>query len=141
MVDKWKAAKEELNDSEEEEDDSEILDRKRKREIEEWKSRQIASGEAKDNANFQPLGGDWREKVKRKRERAEKSQKKDPEKQQKPDLTKLSANLPSEWQAYWDESTKKSLLWEYEYISNQLDTTHYLNLNCFLVSHFLQFLL
>jgi len=39
-----------------------------------------------------------REKVKRKRERAEKSQKKDPEKQQKPDLTKLSANLPSEWQ-------------------------------------------
>jgi hypothetical protein len=107
LVDKWKAAKEELNDSEEEEDDSEILDRKRKREIEEWKSRQIASGEAKDNANFQPLGGDWREKVKRKRERAEKSQKKDPEKQQKPDLTKLSANLPSEWQAYWDESTKK----------------------------------
>jgi hypothetical protein len=98
LVDKWKAAKEELNDSEEEEDDSEILDRKRKREIEEWKSRQIASGEAKDNANFQPLGGDWREKVKRKRERAEKSQKKDPEKQQKPDLTKLSANLPSEWQ-------------------------------------------
>ncbi|KAG7577056.1 WW domain [Arabidopsis thaliana x Arabidopsis arenosa] len=107
LVDKWKAAKEELNDSEEEEDDSGILDRKRKREIEEWKSRQIASGEAKDNANFQPLGGDWREKVKRKRERAEKSQKKDPEKQQKPDLTKLSANLPSGWQAYWDESTKK----------------------------------
>lgn len=57
----WKAAKEELNDSEEEEeeDDYGVLDRKRRREIEEWKSRQIASGEAKDNANFQPLGGDW----------------------------------------------------------------------------------
>lgn len=55
----WKAAKEELNDSEEEEEDYGILDRKRRREIEEWKSRQIASGEAKDNANFQPLGGDW----------------------------------------------------------------------------------
>ncbi|KAL1204873.1 hypothetical protein V5N11_017473 [Cardamine amara subsp. amara] len=108
LVDKWKAAKEELNDSEEEEeDDYGILDRKRKREIEEWKSRQIASGEAKDNANFQPLGGDWREKVKRRKERAEKSQKKEDEKQQKPDLTKFSANLPSGWQAYWDESTKK----------------------------------
>lgn len=57
----WKAAKEELNDSEEEEEEEDygILDRKRRREIEEWKSRQIASGEAKDNANFQPLGGDW----------------------------------------------------------------------------------
>ncbi|XP_010465144.1 PREDICTED: formin-binding protein 4-like isoform X2 [Camelina sativa] len=115
LVDKWKAAKEELNDSEEEDDDYGILDRKRQREIEEWKSRQIASGEAKDNANFQPIVGDWREKVKRKKERAEKSQrkadensqKKADEKQQKPDLTKLSANLPSGWQAYWDESTKK----------------------------------
>ncbi|XP_010418959.1 PREDICTED: uncharacterized protein LOC104704597 [Camelina sativa] len=115
LVDKWKAAKEELNDSEEEEDDYGILDRKRQREIEEWKSRQIASGEAKDNANFQPIVGDWREKVKRKKERAEKSQKKEraeksqnksdeksqkkaDEKQQKPDLTKLSTNLPSGWQ-------------------------------------------
>lgn len=25
----------------------------------EWRAQQIASGEAKDNANFQPLGGDW----------------------------------------------------------------------------------
>ncbi|XP_013673229.2 formin-binding protein 4 isoform X1 [Brassica napus] len=113
LVDKWKAAKEELNDSEEEEeeDDYGVLDRKRRREIEEWKSRQIASGEAKDNANFQPLGGDWREKVKRRKERtgreADEPKKKD-EKQQKPDLTKLSAHLPSGWQAYWDESTKKT---------------------------------
>ncbi|KFK38660.1 hypothetical protein AALP_AA3G143500 [Arabis alpina] len=112
LVDKWKAAKEEFNDSEEEEEEEDygILDRKRRREIEEWKSRQIASGEAKDNANFQPLGGDWREKVKRRKARAEREaeepEKKD-EKQQKPDLTKLSAHLPSGWQAYWDESTKK----------------------------------
>ncbi|CAI9756992.1 unnamed protein product [Fraxinus pennsylvanica] len=28
-------------------------------EDEEWRSQQIASGEAKDNANFHPLGGDW----------------------------------------------------------------------------------
>ncbi|CAN6968413.1 unnamed protein product [Brassica oleracea var. botrytis] len=113
LVDKWKAAKEELNDSEEEEeeDDYGVLDRKRRREIEEWKSRQIASGEAKDNANFQPLGGDWREKVKRRKERAgreaDEPKKKD-DKVQKPDLTKLSAHLPSGWQAYWDESTKKT---------------------------------
>ena len=35
--------------------------------IEQWRAEQIASGEAKANANFQPLGGDWRERVKRKR--------------------------------------------------------------------------
>ncbi|KAJ0242418.1 Uncharacterized protein HA466_0208840 [Hirschfeldia incana] len=113
LVDKWKAAKEELNDSEEEEeeDDYGILDKKRRREIEEWKSRQIASGEAKDNANFQPLGGDWREKVKRRKagagREADEPKKKD-DKQQKPDLAKLSAHLPLGWQAYWDESTKKT---------------------------------
>ncbi|XP_018439426.1 uncharacterized protein LOC108811825 isoform X2 [Raphanus sativus] len=114
LVDKWKAAKEELNDSEEEEEEDNygILDRKRRREIEEWKSRQIASGEAKDNANFQPLGGDWREKVKRRKERGRREGDDEPKKkedeQQKPDLTKLSAHLPSGWQAYWDESTKKT---------------------------------
>lgn len=27
--------------------------------VQEWKAKQITSGEAKDNANFQPLGGDW----------------------------------------------------------------------------------
>lgn len=29
--------------------------------LQEWHAQQIASGEAKDNANFQPLGGDWYE--------------------------------------------------------------------------------
>jgi len=27
--------------------------------LQEWRAQQIASGEAKENANFQPLGGDW----------------------------------------------------------------------------------
>ena len=27
--------------------------------FQEWRAHQIASGEAKDNANFQPLSGDW----------------------------------------------------------------------------------
>ncbi|XP_010542502.1 PREDICTED: formin-binding protein 4 isoform X2 [Tarenaya hassleriana] len=112
LVDKWKAAKEELNESEEEEPENayEILERKRQREIEEWKARQIASGEAKENANFQPLGGDWREKVKRKRQQAarEAGETKKGKNQQTPDdLTKISANLPSGWQAYWDESSKQ----------------------------------
>ncbi|MCI18913.1 putative WW domain-containing protein, partial [Trifolium medium] len=50
----WKAAKEELLEEEEEpESVLEALERKRQREIEEWRAKQIASGEAKDNANFQ----------------------------------------------------------------------------------------
>lgn len=85
----WKAAKEELNENDEDEPENayEILEKKRQREIEvckwislfincifnwwelfpyilclqEWHAQQIASGEAKDNANFQPLGGDWYE--------------------------------------------------------------------------------
>ncbi|CAN6448345.1 unnamed protein product [Victoria cruziana] len=110
LVDKWKAAKEELHaeEKDEPEDACEILERKRQREIEEWHAKQIASGEARDNANFQPLGGDWRERVKRKR--AEKksneieteSDRATIDKQQ-PDVTKLSENLPSGWQAYLDE--------------------------------------
>ncbi|KAL6975152.1 hypothetical protein U1Q18_023946 [Sarracenia purpurea var. burkii] len=63
LVDKWKAAKEELHEDDEDEPENsyESLEKKRKREIEEWRAQQIASGEAKDNANFQPLGGDWYE--------------------------------------------------------------------------------
>lgn len=74
-----------LEEEEEPESVLEALERKRQREIEvylktylfiilqisffflflmfislqEWRVKQIASGEAKDNANFQPLGGDW----------------------------------------------------------------------------------
>lgn len=115
LVDKWKAAKEELNENEEDEPENayEILERKRQREIEEWRAQQIASGEAKDNANFQPLGGDWREKVKRRRaqlakEASETSAEAEADrKQEKPDLLDLSRDLPSGWQAYWDESSKQ----------------------------------
>lgn len=72
-------------EEEEPEDAYEILEKKRQKEIEvcelwpkffvlfysslsltsfelqlqEWRAHQIATGEAKDNANFQPLGGDW----------------------------------------------------------------------------------
>ncbi|XP_020596770.1 uncharacterized protein LOC110036624 [Phalaenopsis equestris] len=113
LVDKWKAAKEELHEEEEPESALEILEKKRQKEIEGWHARQIATGEAQDNANFVPLGGDWRERVKRRtaRARAEDAQTStatvvDKEKKQ-PDLIELSKDLPSGWQAYWDDSTKK----------------------------------
>ncbi|XAR56818.1 hypothetical protein NMG60_11037437 [Bertholletia excelsa] len=114
LVDKWKAAKEELHEDEEDEPENayEILEKKRQREIEEWRAQQIASGEAKDNANFQPLGGDWRERVKRKRAQLKSEAVETPlndatDGNQMPDLTKLSRDLPSGWQAYWDESSKQ----------------------------------
>ncbi|KAK7387190.1 hypothetical protein VNO78_27767 [Psophocarpus tetragonolobus] len=114
LVDKWKAAKEEMLEEEEEPDSVyEILERKRQREIEEWHAKQIASGEAKDNANFQPLGGDWREKVKRKRAQAAAResvgtpQDAIEHNQQQPDLCELSKGLPTNWQAYWDDGTKQ----------------------------------
>ncbi|XP_049400146.1 uncharacterized protein LOC125864278 isoform X1 [Solanum stenotomum] len=110
LVDKWKAAKEELHAEEEEERESalEKLEKKRQREIEEWRAQQIASGEAKDNANFQPLGGDWRERVKRKRvEKMREAEKQPSEENEQPDLDVISRGLPSGWQAYWDDSTKQ----------------------------------
>ncbi|KAK4779155.1 hypothetical protein SAY86_006683 [Trapa natans] len=108
LLDKWKAAKEELEEEEEEEDEATAalaaLERKRKREIEEWHAQQIFSGEAKENANFQPLGGDWRERVKRKRAQANKDAASVTEEltkgSQQPELTELSRDLPSGWQVH-----------------------------------------
>ncbi|MBA0625475.1 hypothetical protein Godav_010666 [Gossypium davidsonii] len=114
LVDKWKAAKEELQENAEDEPENayEKLEKKRQREIEEWRAQQLASGEAKDNANFQPLGGDWREKVKRRRalkakESTETPSVAHPDGNQQPDLDELSRGLPSGWQAYWDEASKQ----------------------------------
>lgn len=114
LVDKWKAAKEELHGDEDDEPENayEMLEKKKQREIEEWRAQQIASGEARENANFQPLGGDWRERVKRKRAKSSSDTKQAPSKvttseQQQPNLMELSKDLPSGWQAYWDESSKQ----------------------------------
>ncbi|XP_022716682.1 uncharacterized protein LOC111275559 isoform X2 [Durio zibethinus] len=114
LVDKWKAAKEELHENAEAEPENayEVLEKKRQREIEEWHAQQLASGEAKDNANFQPLGGDWREKVKRRRalkakESTETPSEVLPDGNQQPELDELSRGLPSGWQAYWDETSKQ----------------------------------
>ncbi|KAJ4816616.1 WW domain-containing protein [Rhynchospora pubera] len=123
LVNKWKAAKEELDGDYEDEPESayEALERKRQREIEEWRQHQIASGEAQDNANFVPLGGDWRERVKKKRATKAAKMKDAPETssnvaavteykkqgQEESDLGQLSVGLPPGWQAYWDESSKQ----------------------------------
>ena len=91
----------------------EALERKRQKEIDEWRKQQIASGEAKENANFVPLGGDWRARVKRRRAEAKKELKTEPipaaaeQHKGQPDLAELSKGLPSGWQAYIDETTKQ----------------------------------
>ena len=92
------------------------LERKRQKDIDEWRKQQIASGEAQENANFVPLGGDWRDRVKRRRAEAKKEANSetisapvsvtDLHKGQ-PDLAELCKGLPSGWQAYLDESTKQ----------------------------------
>ncbi|KAL6909662.1 hypothetical protein ACP4OV_001321 [Aristida adscensionis] len=117
LVDKWKAAKEELRDEEDEPESAlEALERKRQKEIEEWRKQQIASGEAKENANFVPVRGDWRDRVKRRRAEAKKGSEKEStaaslssaeQHKGQPDLGELSKGLPSGWQAYLDESTKQ----------------------------------
>ncbi|KAL8129176.1 hypothetical protein V2J09_018331 [Rumex salicifolius] len=113
LVNKWKAAKEEMEEAEEEEAENTlmILEKKRQRGIEEWRAQQIASGEARENANFQPLGGDWRERVKRKRAKkavsAETRVEESIAEKKQPNLTENSKGLPPGWQAYWDESSKK----------------------------------
>lgn len=77
---------------------------------------QIASGEAQDNANFQPLGGDWRDRVKRKKTGSVMEEAKPQATtadnsgskgfgEKKPDLVELSKGLPTGWQAFWDESS------------------------------------
>ncbi|KAG8076104.1 hypothetical protein GUJ93_ZPchr0006g45608 [Zizania palustris] len=98
LVDKWKAAKEELHNEEDDEPESALdaLERKRQKDIDEWRKQQIASGEAQENANFVPLGGDWRNRVKRRRAEAKRRQREN-----------LSKGLPSGWQVYMDESTKQ----------------------------------
>jgi len=64
---KWKSARTELEGpKEEEEEPSEDIEERRKLEIEQWKSEQLATGESENNANFVPVT-DWRERVERAR--------------------------------------------------------------------------
>ncbi|KAG0447061.1 hypothetical protein HPP92_028498 [Vanilla planifolia] len=138
LVDKWKAAKEELHGEEEEEpeDALDALQKKRQKEIEEWQARQVVMEKAQDNANFVPLGGDWcemghgeyiltlqwvskvnakmrREQVKRRRAAVLKAKEEAHasriylERKKDPESCGAFKDLPTGWQAHWDESTKQ----------------------------------
>ncbi|KAI3699744.1 hypothetical protein L2E82_44237 [Cichorium intybus] len=110
LVDKWKAVKVELHKDEEDEEPEnalEALENKKQREIE-----QIATKEAKDNANFQPLGGDWRERVRRKRAKKQWKLKNIKER----DLVQLTKQLPSRWQK-WGKETLDSQLQCYKQVT------------------------
>ncbi|KAG0582964.1 hypothetical protein KC19_3G097700 [Ceratodon purpureus] len=98
LVNKWMAAQEELHSSDEEEEDKDLFDfealeKKRQKEIEEWRHQTLASGGALENANFQPLGTlDWRERVKRAKKEASKLAAKQEKDAKAEESTKDSAN-------------------------------------------------
>jgi hypothetical protein len=98
--------------------------------MQEWRSQQLASGGALENANFQPLGTlDWRERVKRAKKAENKAESKadskadkdagastkptaavvagvaNGEMQKRPDLKELSKDLPSGWQVLLTRET------------------------------------
>ncbi|KAJ8023825.1 Formin-binding protein 4 [Holothuria leucospilota] len=70
LVEKWKQikeeqAKEEEGSSSSEEEDQAVVTQRR---IEEWKKDQIERGKAQYNANFEAIQGDWRERLKKKKQ-------------------------------------------------------------------------
>jgi len=121
LLNKWEAvrnaereAEETAARAEEEKFDVVAQKKKREREIEEWRFQQLATGEADGNANFQPLNGDWREKVKRAKQSGNASKAKATEGAQpipappvsgKPDLVAAAQGLPVGWQPMWDKTS------------------------------------
>ncbi|XP_024539755.1 formin-binding protein 4 isoform X1 [Selaginella moellendorffii] len=109
LVNKWMAAKQELHESDDEDGEKELYDheaieRKRQREIDDWRREQIASGQALDNVNFQPLGPiDWRDRVKRARKEGQSKVSSTSKKH--PNLDVLSKGLAPGWKAFYDEKS------------------------------------
>ncbi|XP_014664023.1 PREDICTED: formin-binding protein 4-like isoform X3 [Priapulus caudatus] len=58
LVQKWQKVREEEGESSEEEDANPV-----QKWIEDWKKKQLASGEAENNPNFEAVGMDWKERV------------------------------------------------------------------------------
>eukprot|EP00898_Chlorokybus_atmophyticus_P002311 jgi/Chlat1/3080/Chrsp21S03385 len=126
LLDKWKAVRKEIDPQDEEDEilDEKALERKRMKEIEEWRAEQLRTGEAANNPNFMPVDtSNWRERVKRLKQNktvpdqkpangtaavtkaavtsnADKSTGK-----VKPDLKALSKGLPPGWQALHDAAS------------------------------------
>ncbi|EIE24375.1 hypothetical protein COCSUDRAFT_83679 [Coccomyxa subellipsoidea C-169] len=116
LIDKWAAVRKDLVEAEEEDEvlDADALERKRLREAEEWRLKQLRAGvSSEDNSNFQPLAVDWREKLKTTKAAAEKKRKPVSAQQapvtytEKPDLEALSVGLPAGWKALWDKASKE----------------------------------
>mmetsp|Transcript_13567 Transcript_13567/g.41023 ORF Transcript_13567/g.41023 Transcript_13567/m.41023 type:complete len:290 (+) Transcript_13567:190-1059(+) len=70
LISRWQAVKQDAGAASDDEYASDGIARAeatfktRDREAEDWRLRQLQSGQAADNPNFQPLLGDWRDKVK-----------------------------------------------------------------------------
>ncbi|KAK9906386.1 hypothetical protein WJX75_000970 [Coccomyxa subellipsoidea] len=117
LIDKWAAVRKDLVEEGKEEDvlDADALARKRLREAEEWRLKQLRAGvSSEDNSNFQPLAVDWREKLKTSKKAAAEPKRKPASVQQapvtyneKPDLEALSVGLPAGWKALWDKTSKE----------------------------------
>uniref|UniRef100_A0A061QH10 Ww domain-containing isoform 1 n=1 Tax=Tetraselmis sp. GSL018 TaxID=582737 RepID=A0A061QH10_9CHLO len=117
LLSKWQAVREAEREAEKIKEaaeselfDPEALERKRLREAEEWRLKQLATGEAAENANFQPLAGDWRQKVKRARREQQRDSTAaaaaaESSASGRPDLAELSRGLPPGWQAMWDKAS------------------------------------
>eukprot|EP00850_Spirogloea_muscicola_P016133 SM000129S26120 [mRNA] locus=s129:45826:51275:- [translate_table: standard] len=135
LLNKWKAAKEELQESDQEEQDTaEAREIKRLKELEEWRRQQLASGGALENANFQPKAKRAAAKAsikdattKDSPSAAEDTAATTPppsvavESSRKETLQELSRGLPSGWQAFFDQAsgdvyygnlTTKATSWE-----------------------------
>nr|XP_018667349.1 formin-binding protein 4-like isoform X2 [Ciona intestinalis] len=73
MVAKWQKAKMEIEEEEKRliKESEEDLDREVdvKKKIVEWRREQFKSGKAASNANFQPIGDDWKKRVKQRKQR------------------------------------------------------------------------
>jgi len=69
---KWASARTELvgkpqKEEEREEEDLEVIEQKKRVELEQWRTGQLKTGESDSNANFLPVAVDWRERVERAR--------------------------------------------------------------------------
>ncbi|DBB04500.1 TPA: hypothetical protein ACH3X1_012595 [Trebouxia sp. C0004] len=139
LIDKWQAVRKDLEEQEAKAEEEQFPDptaqeRKRSEEAEKWRLHQLQAGaSSEDNANFQPLAVDWREKLKATRKGSKKgpSAVSSPEAAPpaapsqaatspsqpgeaaelgmtadgKPNLGLLSKGLPAGWQAMWDKNT------------------------------------
>mmetsp|Transcript_8244 Transcript_8244/g.30403 ORF Transcript_8244/g.30403 Transcript_8244/m.30403 type:complete len:623 (+) Transcript_8244:38-1906(+) len=127
MIDKWKQKSEEIHGPHSPTGD--VLDpelavkaHKRQREdaVEAWRLDQLRSGNTSKNSNFQPLLGDWRERVKKAKQQEARLAQEPPTNArdgagaatvdsshpvQPPDLSPYQVDLPEGWHAMWDAAS------------------------------------